>query len=667
MSDITTLMMGAAGAGGGGAETDPNFNQTVLLLHGDGTNGAQNNTFLDSSSNTFTITRAGNTTQGTFSPFSVAEGAFSNYFDGSGDYFTTVSANTANAMGAGDWTVEAWVYRTSSASDSFVFDTLPAGSGAVVALRVIIDSSSKLVLKHYGAAVLTSTGTVPLNTWTHIAIVKNSGTTTAYINGVADGTYADSSTYTCGASRPVIGGDGYGLGAPAFPGYISNLRAVKGRAVYTSSFTPPTAPLGATSGGDDPPQGTETTLLVCQTNRFKDNSTNNFALTVAGNTSVQPFSPFAPSAAYSPSVNGGSGYFDGSGDDLTVATAAALQFGTGDLTVEFWLYPQTSGRQDWFEMPGTNRVQFLYEGTNVAVYVNSGLVVGGAVTPVLNQWNHYAWTRSGGTNRVYQNGVQVGSDVTNTTNFTDNSVVIGYTSGGNYTKGYFANVRILKGTALYTSAFTPPTAPADPTGSSLCLLAQNAGIFDNTGKNVLETVGNCAINTTTKKYGTGSMSFDGSGDYLVAPSTPDTILSGDFTIEGWVYRASSGSYRFFTVGDSSGATGIEVYVSGTPTGNWIVYSNSATRITGATATREVWTHLAVVRSGSTVTFYVNGSASGSTWSSSATFSGRVFVGAEFFSGSVTADTNGYIDDFRISRVARYLTTFTPPDAPFPDQ
>jgi hypothetical protein len=69
MSDLITMMSAAAGAGG--EETDPNFNQTVLLLHGDGTNGAQNNTFLDSSSNTFTITRNGNTTQGTFSPFSL--------------------------------------------------------------------------------------------------------------------------------------------------------------------------------------------------------------------------------------------------------------------------------------------------------------------------------------------------------------------------------------------------------------------------------------------------------------------------------------------------------------------------------------------------------------------------------------------------------------------
>jgi hypothetical protein len=82
MADLIAMLSAAAGAGGAAPTTDPFFNQTTLLLHGDGTNGAQNNTFLDSSSNTFTITRNGNTTQGTFSPFSLPNGEFSNFFDG---------------------------------------------------------------------------------------------------------------------------------------------------------------------------------------------------------------------------------------------------------------------------------------------------------------------------------------------------------------------------------------------------------------------------------------------------------------------------------------------------------------------------------------------------------------------------------------------------------
>jgi hypothetical protein len=86
MADLIAMLSAAAGVDGGAA-ADPNFNQTTLLLHGDGTNGAQNNTFLDSSTNNFTITRNGNTTQGTFSPFSLAEGQWSNYFDGSDEGF----------------------------------------------------------------------------------------------------------------------------------------------------------------------------------------------------------------------------------------------------------------------------------------------------------------------------------------------------------------------------------------------------------------------------------------------------------------------------------------------------------------------------------------------------------------------------------------------------
>jgi len=59
MSNVLKML---SRGGAAAAETDPNFKQTVLLLHGDGTNGAQNNTFLDSSTNNFTITRNGNTT-----------------------------------------------------------------------------------------------------------------------------------------------------------------------------------------------------------------------------------------------------------------------------------------------------------------------------------------------------------------------------------------------------------------------------------------------------------------------------------------------------------------------------------------------------------------------------------------------------------------------------
>ena len=77
------------------------------LYHFNGSNGAQNNTFLDSSSNGFTVTRAGNTTQGTFSPFSADEGKWSANFSGS-EYFEF--NNSDFAFGTGDFTIELWMY-----------------------------------------------------------------------------------------------------------------------------------------------------------------------------------------------------------------------------------------------------------------------------------------------------------------------------------------------------------------------------------------------------------------------------------------------------------------------------------------------------------------------------------------------------------------------------
>jgi hypothetical protein len=69
--------------------------------------------------------------------------------------------------------------------------------------------------------------------------------------------------------------------------------------------------------------------------------------------------------------------------------------------------------------------------------------------------------------------------------------------------------------ALYINIHpTNRTTDTAITNTSLLLLAPNAGIFDNTGKNNLETVGNAQIDTSVKKYGTGSMEFDGTGDYL---------------------------------------------------------------------------------------------------------------------------------------------------------
>ena len=665
MSDITTLMMGAAGAGGG-AETDPNFNQTTLLLHGDGTNGAQNNTFLDSSTPPFTITRNGNTTQGTFSPFS--EG-WSNYFDGSGDYLT-VADNAAFQVGSGAFTLECWVYLTTTGTDIRIYSYQPAsGTASVMNLYRLATNVFALALRDSGGSgytEYTTTSTVLANTWYHVAAARDaSGNIAIWVNGARENSTA-SSTQSIASGLPGIGGRANGT--QIITGYLSNLRLVKATDVYgasNTSITVPTSPLTSDAN---------TSLLTCQSNRFVDNSGTPKTITVNGNTSVQPFSPFLPSAAYDPSVNGGSGYFDGTGDYLSVADNAAFTFGSSDFCVEAWVY--TSGASGAnLQIAGSHEdgvaaswLFYIRTDNKIRILVNSSIFAESSSAIPLNAWTHIAGVRNGSTLYVYVNGVQAGSaGFASSVNSNSYPITVGSDQNGDETlyTGWISSLRIVKGDPVYTSAFTPPTAPLTAiANTSLLLLAQNAGIFDNTGKNNLETVGNAQIDTSVKKYGTGSMEFDGTGDYCVLPSNPNLALgSGDFTIEMWLYSTATGAAQNILDARLS-STGYTIQKAAT---NEIYFYSevAASTIVEAALTANQWVHVAIVRSSGTITLYLDGT-SADTGANTSNYTSQIAVIGARFSKDQQYYT-GYIDDFRITKgVARYTAAFTPPTAAFPD-
>ena len=135
-----------------------------------------------------------------------------------------------------------------------------------------------------------------------------------YVDGVSRGTGTDTTNYTSTSGTWYVGQNDV-ANSNYLIGYLSNLRIVKGTAVYTTAFTPPTAPLTAISN---------TSLLTCQSDRFRDNSGNSVGLGIGGNTKVTPFSPFPSTTAYDSAVNSGSGYFDGSGDYLTAPANPAF-------------------------------------------------------------------------------------------------------------------------------------------------------------------------------------------------------------------------------------------------------------------------------------------------------------------------------------------------------
>ena len=684
------------------AATDPQFNYVTALLHGDGTNTGQNNTFLDSSPNNFTVTRGGTPTQGTFTPFGTLWSAFNpNSNNGIG-----VATNAALNMGTGDFTVEAWV-NTSQLPTSNTFTTSPGGyqnifgtgpnqsatgTGLYIGVTNLIfgitsDTSGPIDVAHNMVA----------GQWYHVAITRSGTTFRAFINGslVQTGTSAaswnDGYGYGIMRSEPIGGYDG-----AFWYGYVSNFRLVKGGALYTTSFTPSTAPLTTTVS-----VGT-VSLLLCQSNRFTDNSVNAFTVLVNNTPSIQRYSPFGTTIGYQPAVIGGSGLF-GVADYLQLPTTSAFQFGTNNFTIECWVYLNSAvtaaQRTIWYNYVSSFTTDSIFFGGHAsyggritfwAFNVNNSapvLLDPTALTPYV--WTHIAVVRSGTSFNLYRNGVSVSNATSSASVVGPTWTTGGYigTSGTSSLDGYISDFRMVNGTAVYTANFTPPTIPLPSIGNtSLLLSGTNGQVFDNAMMNNLVTVGNAQISTSVVKYGTGSIFFNGTGSYLSTPSSPNLSFgTGDFTIEGWVYLSSAtGAYRtIVSIPHSSGELLVrfgnsaaynsyfQVSVLGTLTSN--VYSTNQTQ----TALLNQWVHFAFTRSSSTCRVFLNGvlqnigtgapatvfSATSFSDSTNITSSGTVGIG-ESIGNNIPFI--GYMDELRITKgIARYTSNFLPPPSIFP--
>jgi hypothetical protein len=684
--------------------TDPNFRSTTLLLQADpDVTAAQNNTFLDSSSNDFVITRNGNTTQGTFTPFSQG---WSNFFGGSGNYARTGTL-AAIATTQSTFTVECWVYMTQAPTTPNNFspaigDLDPTGADANWTLGPMSTGKVRFYWWTGAANFAEGNSVLAFNTWYHIAASVSSNAISIYVNGVRE-TLTGTTTLTNRSSLyNSIGFAQRNNGTDLYVGYISNARIVSGAALYSgTSFNVPTSPLSIAGSGT-------TQLLTCQSNRFLDNSSNAVSVTPTGSsTSVQPFAPFAPQFQYTQSGIGGSGFFDGSGDYLNFTGSIAI---SGQFAAECWFYRLTSAgqQQTLFAFNSTSgayasiRVDTDGNG-NSNRNITANLSTNGsswastiAIASIYSKfgWNHVLVTRDGSNNvRVFLNGVLINTPSTvsgalysaSTTHSIGCNTLPG--TATNVFTGYISDVRLVNGsipttyqtssTTSGTTIFTPPSAPLTTssqgaTSGNVTLLTNftNAGIIDGTMDNVLETVGNAQVSTSVVKYGSGSLAFDGTGDWLVFPSSQNFNMgTGNWTVECWALastNAARGIFQITTGTLNSVSTGIGVGISSSTGFPWRVYHGTTATDTTTNATIGSWQHLAFVRNNGNVQLYLNGtsiySATDTSDLSSYTF---LTVGAWF---SSSFPWLGYIDDFRITKgVARYLSNFLPPQVALPRQ
>jgi len=334
-------------------------------------------------------------------------------------------------------------------------------------------------------------------------------------------------------------------------------------------------------------------------------------------------------------------------------------------TAECWVYlSDNSSRQNFFLVADNgvttgDQKDFQFEVSSTGKLTVRGgngsttYDISQSTDAVLHTWTHIAAVQNSGTITFYVNGESVGTDTITPASIGGTRPVFLFRNSAASSPmidAYIADARIVVGTSVYT----------------------NAGIYDGTGRNVLETVGDAHVENSVKKYGTGSIQFDGTGDYLTIPASEQLAFgTGDFTIEGWINVPSiDATFRaIFLTGApiqiyaKSGT--VEIYVNDSDdTSTYIV---NGTTGPASSITTNTWHHFAVVRNGTTFTVYVDGiagtPATGVT-AAVATSATAPSIGATI---SGTVPFTGYIDDFRITKgVARYTANFTPPAAKLPN-
>jgi hypothetical protein len=283
-----------------------------------------------------------------------------------------------------------------------------------------------------------------------------------------------------------------------------------------------------------------------------------------------------------------------------------------------------------------------------------------------------AIARVGTTCTLYYNGISVATATSSASFSAGTAWIAADETPGNYFSGYLSNLRLVNGTAVYTSNFTPPTAPLTVVpGTALLLPFTNAAVYDNTMLSNFETIGNVQVNTSTFKYGTGSLKFNGSTDYLSIPAKPTLAFgSGNFTVEGWVYANALGSYNAVIAqwpasnGDANNSYVLES-VGSSMNFYWVSGATLYGPATLGTITTGVWIHYAICRSGNTLYPFKNG-VLGTTVSITQTLNSP--ASAITVGGSVAGAGywDGYIDDLRVTKgYARYTAAFTPSAASYP--
>ncbi|MEI7607395.1 MAG: LamG domain-containing protein, partial [Rhodospirillaceae bacterium] len=457
--------------------------------------------------------------------------------------YLTAPATAITAVGAGNFTVEGWYWPVNNAVGPFVLLDTRASSASANGFSWSTTTSGYLQLYTNNAYAINSSTPHTLNTWNHIALVRNGTTLTMYLNGVSVGSATNSANFSdayCSFGRVSYTAANY------FPGWFDELR-ISNTARYTTGFTPSTTAFTSDAN----------TLLLLHFDSL-NNDVGNYAVPVSFYGA-----PFA-----NPVFGTACARFNGSSSVTGPTNNANYKF-AGDFTIEAWVMPLNYSTHEWFFCNDSAAGGSLgcglraNAGTGVLCFDrNGGTLSSSAVVPI-GKWSHVAVSRNSNVITLYLNGVSVASE-TLSTNFSVGNCNIGYSGmATQYFTGYIDCLRINNTTGLYPTGFTVPSSALTAV-SGTTLLLQFDGSFVDTGLNVQTMTNNGAV-CVAPKFGTGAMFFDGSTNYAKGLTGPWCQFSGNFTVDFWAYcnvlPVSSAYECFFDTRLSAAITGIGFYLA----------------------------------------------------------------------------------------------------------
>lgn len=496
-------------------------NNTQLLLHGDGSNGAT--TFTDSSSSPYTVTANGgaqiSTAQSTF-------GGAAAVFDGSGDYLSIPDSEDWN-FSNGNWTVEMWLRPGSANSRQHIFGQHNWGETASLVMEY---NPTKITTYLHNQSISATQfdcnygGSFTLNQWYHIAVVRNNNKVSCFIDGqfVHEIDYADTLS---NVNKPLTIGADDGGDSAAYTGYIDELRVSKGVVRYPNN-------------------------VVLPTQTFTSDANTHLLLNGEGTDGATTFTDSSSSAHTVNNPNGGSGahietdksrfgsssiLFDGANDYLEIPSHANFAFGDDDFTTEFWAYglANSTDRDILFRlgidsdaeleltMGSATATDWSSGGNKIGVHINYttgsgvwGKQFAGTKSIVGGGWHHIALVRQGTSLKLYVDGVLDASD-TYAFTYQQEKINIGGQSHADTRgfSGYIDDVRVSKGIARYTgSNFAIPSsafvAVSYPTSQPYYVTTTNATQFSLANAreiNSIDITDTQPTNTTIRAL----VSFDG--------------------------------------------------------------------------------------------------------------------------------------------------------------